>query len=279
VISVVVPVYNAMPWLAEQLEALTAQEVGGETEVLVADNGSTDGGTEVAREWASRHDGFRWVDASSRRGPGAARNIGVEAAHGELLAFCDADDVVQPGWLAGLASALRSAEVTAGVFDFSSLNGRGPATPRPASTRQLGFLPAGLGANLAVRREAFEQVGGFVEELRIGEDVDLCWRLQLRGCRFAIAPGAVVAKRDHPEPGGVFHHALAFGRSGPELYRRHRAEGARPDLIGAARAWAWLVVHLPQLLRPGARRNEWVHAAGVRVGRLSGSLTQRVFFP
>ena len=80
---------------------------------------------------------------------------------GDLLAFCDADDVVQPGWLSAVASALEDADVAAGVFDFWSLNGRPASTLQPAATWQLGFLPAGLGANLGVRRHAFEEVGGF----------------------------------------------------------------------------------------------------------------------
>ena len=111
--------------------------------------------------------------------------------------------------------------------------------------RQLGFLPAGLGANLAVRREAFESVGGFAEELLIGEDIDLCWRLQLEGYRFVIEFGAVVAKRERPGFQEVFRQAAAYGRSGPALYRRHRRTGAKRNLGGAAKSWLWLVVLSP----------------------------------
>jgi glycosyltransferase involved in cell wall biosynthesis len=278
-ISVVVPVRDAMPWLADQLEALSVQDCELEWEVVVADNGSVDSSAALAREWAARHPRMRVVDASARLGPGAARNIAVDKARGELLAFCDADDVVQPGWLRACAIELHRSDVVAGTFDFGSLNGRKPTTPRPAATRQLGFLPGGLGANLAVRRSAFQEVGGFAEELRVGEDIDLCWRMQLRGYRFAVAADAVVAKRDHPDPGTVFRHGLAFGRSGPELYRRHRGEGARPDLLGASRSWLWLLLHLPGIARGGPARNEWVHAAGMRLGRLQASARLRVFFP
>ena len=278
-ISVVVPVRDAMPWLAAQLEALVAQDGDLEWEIVVADNGSVDASIDVAREWSARHPRIRSVDASARPGPGAARNIGVDAARGELLAFCDADDVVSQGWLLGCVAALERVDVMAGVFDFCSLNGRDPVDPKPAATGQLGFLAAGIGANLAVRRSPFEEVGGFAEELRIGEDVDLCWRLQLRGYRFAVADDAVVAKRDLPDPGDVFRHGLTYGRSGPELYRRHRGEGTRPDLAGAARSWLWLLLHLPGAARAGSARNEWAHAAGMRIGRLQASARLRVFFP
>src|SRR5207244_3518041 len=90
-ISVIVPVYNAMPMLAEQLEALSKQTYRGPWELIIADNGSSDGSREIAEAWRSRIPSLRVVDASARRGPATARNVGVEAATGGLLAFCDAD--------------------------------------------------------------------------------------------------------------------------------------------------------------------------------------------
>ncbi len=284
-ISVVMPVHNAMPWLDAQLDALASQVCDEPWEVVVADNGSTDGSVVLARSWEERCGAVRVLDASATPGPAAARNAGVREARGELLAFCDADDVVQPGWLKACVEALGDADVVAGTFDLSSLNAAAsaegapaPAEPAPAATSQLGFLPAGLAANLAVRREAFGVVGGFDEQLFVGEDIDLCWRLQLEGFLFAVAPRAVVAKRERDELGPLFRRALAYGRCGPMLYRRYRGRGARRDLAGTARSWAWIVVSVPRLGRRGVRRR-WVRAAGVRLGRLAGSLTERVFFP
>lgn len=247
-------------------------------EVVVADNGSSDASLSVAQSWAARHDHVRVVDASSIVGPGAARNAGVRTAQGDLLAFCDADDVVQPGWLRAITAALTEADVVAGSFDMASLNGIRTDELSPAATSQLGFLPAGLAANLAVRRPAFDAVGGFSEELFVGEDIDLCWRLQLHGYRFSLAPAAVVAKREPAGLGTLFRRALAYGRCGPNLYRRYHRDGARRDLVGSAKSWAWLVVALPGLARTDVRRR-WVRAAGVRLGRLVGSVREGVFFP
>jgi glycosyltransferase involved in cell wall biosynthesis len=277
-ISVILPVRNGMPWLEEQLSALAVQECRTPWEVVVTDNGSTDGSREWAKSWVDQHREFRFEDASESSGAPAARNAGVRAAKGELLAFCDADDVVRPGWIAGCAVALGSADVVAGVFDFWTLNGGAPSPIVPAATRQLGFLPAGLSANLMVRRSAFEAVGGFDEEQLIGEDIDLCWRLQLQGFRFDIAPDAIVAKRARTGFKPVLRQSFSYGCCGPLLYRRYRAVGAHRDVNGAIRAWAWLLVSLPSLLRPDGRL-EWIHAAGVRVGRLVGSLKERAFFP
>jgi glycosyltransferase involved in cell wall biosynthesis len=277
-ISVILPVRNGMPWLDDQLRALADQQCEEPWEVVVADNGSTDGSAELAQTWADQVDGFRVVDASVVRGAPAARNVGVRAAKGDLLAFCDADDAVEKGWLAHCVAALEHADVVAGVFDFWSLNAGPESPPTPAATRQLGFLPAGLTANLAVRRIAFEDVCGFTEELRLGDDIDLCWRLQLRGFRFAIAPEAIVAKRERSTFSEVFRQTTAYGRCGPVLYRRYRAMGAHRDLVGAGKAWMWLALSVPSLLHD-ERRNQWARTAGVRLGRLVGSVKEGVFFP
>ena len=272
------PVRDGLPWLDDQLAALATQQCDEPWEVIVAENGSRDASVALARDWASRCTAIRVIDASARAGPAAARNVGVDAARGQFLAFCDADDVVQPGWLNACASALADADVVAGIFDFHSLNDATEGEPGPAATSQLGFLPAGLAANLAVRREAFTAVGGFDEVLFVGEDIDLCWRLQLAGYRFVVTESAVVARRERTNLRGLFANALAYGRSGPNLYRRYRGQGATRDLAGSARSLLWLIVSLPRLGHAGIRQ-QWVRAAGVRLGRLSGSLKERVFFP
>ena len=278
VVSVVMPVWNGMPWLEHQLRALAAQQLDVDWEVVVADNGSDDGTRPYVERWCELHPRFRLADASARRGESAARNIGVRAARGRMLAFCDADDVVRPGWLASMWAALADADLVAGVFDFGSLNGDPASDPVPAATRQLGFLPFALGANLAVRKEVFEAVHGCCEDLPMGVDVDLCWRIQLAGYRFAVAADAIVEKRERAAGLPTFRGAWAYGRCGPRLYVRYRAEGMRRDLQGAAKSWVWLVAALPGLVERH-RRRQWVRTFAIRSGRLAGSLHLRVFFP
>jgi GT2 family glycosyltransferase len=277
-VSVVLPVRDGMPWLESQLRALSTQQAPGDWEVLVADNGSDDGTRSCVQEWSERDPRIRLVDASARLGAGAARNIGVRSARGRMLAFCDSDDVVQPGWLAGLMAALAHADLVAGVFDFGSLNDRPASDPIPAATGHMGFLPFALGANLAVRRNAFEAANGFSETLVAGEDVDLSWRLQLAGYEFAVAPGAAVAKRDRASGRPAFRAAWTYGQSDLVLYRRYRAAGMRRDVRRAAKAWIWLVLAIPGLVR-AFRRRQWVATFGMRGGRLAGSVTHRAFFP
>ncbi len=277
-ISVIVPVRKGMPWIEQQLQALSTQEVPAHWEVVVADNGSDDGTSACVERWAERHPRIRLVDASARRGAAAARNTGVRSARGRLLAFCDADDVVRSGWLASICGALSGADLVAGVFDFGALEGHPSSSPVPAATRQLGFLPFALTANLAVRREIFDAAHGFNEELWPGEDVDLCWRLQLAGYRFTVAADAIVEKRERATARPIFRAAWSYGRCGPRLYVRYRAKGMRRDLRGAAKAWVWLIAASPGLVNP-LRRRTWVRTFGIRAGRLAGSVKLRAFFP
>jgi GT2 family glycosyltransferase len=189
---------------------------------------------------------------------------------------------VQPGWLASHAQALSKADMVGGAFDFWSLNGLAtpsPPTPSvPSAVSQFGFLPAVTSGNLSLHRRAFEEVGGFAEDLMTGEDIDLSWRFQLRGYTCVVNTDAVVARRDRHGFWGIFRRFTAYGRCGPLLYRRYRVDGLQRNVVLAAKTWAWLAVSAPRLFRPEFRR-QWAGIAGWRTGRLLGSLRQRTFFP
>ena len=167
-ISVVMPVYNAARVVGEQLDALAGQTYAG-TAAFV-------------ERWRGRIPGLRVVDASARQGAAAARNLGARATGGDGLAFCDADDVVAPGWLAALAKALEDHEFVAGACDHEALN-PGPAANWHARSFEtelpvtMGFLPYATSANMAVSRAAVSEVGGFDEGFArvgaAGEDIDL----------------------------------------------------------------------------------------------------------
>ena len=220
-ISVIVPVRNGMPWLVEQLRALTEQECHLPWEVIVADNNSTDESRSVVEEWVNRSDRVRLVDASHVRGPGATRNVGVGEARGELLAFCDADDVAQPGWLTAHVLALADADISAGVFDAWSLNGLGAPSSSsyapPPAMGLYGFLPAAGSGNVAFRRRVFEELGGFTEDMMTGEDIDLSWRGAARGASLRVVHGCRGCQtRSAGFQGGIQTlHRLRTVRSGP----------------------------------------------------------------
>jgi glycosyltransferase involved in cell wall biosynthesis len=277
-ISVVLPARNAADVLGGQLEALCAQSYRGEWEVIVADNRSTDDTAAVARRWVGRLPRLRVVPAATTRGPGAARNVAVKSACGDLLAFCDADDRVVPEWLAAFERALREADVVAGAIDITTLADPPEDPPRYFTSEMFGWLPAGLGASLAARRVAFEGLGGFEEAMRVGEDIDFCWRSQLAGFRFSEAPDALVVKRVPVRTVEILRKNFMYGRSDAALYGRHRRNGMPRHLGRAVREPWWLVSHPHWLLRPPGRK-AWTWRAATFAGRLVGSVESGVLYP
>lgn len=195
-ISVVIAAYNAADTLGAQLQALARQTFTGEWEVLVCDNGSTDDTAAVAAAHADAVPGLRVLDASAVRGPGAARNVGAQAASSPLLAFCDADDVVADDWVAVMRTALGQASLVTGRPRRLEFNSR-PEDPQYFSwgiywVPFFPYLPGAGAGDMGVHRDTFLEVGGFDESLRTGEDLDLCWRMQLAGHELVEEPAAVV---------------------------------------------------------------------------------------
>ncbi|HEX2029439.1 MAG TPA: glycosyltransferase [Nitriliruptorales bacterium] len=275
------PVRDAGRWIEAQLEGLARQTYTGPWELVVADNGSTDATLDILRRWEDRLP-LRVVDASSRPGAGAARNIGAAAARGESLAFCDADDVVAPGWLEACVGALRASDFVAGSFDHHSLNPglrAGWHWNSHVTSAPLGlcFLPYACSGNMAVSRRAFERVGGFSDD-PIGHDMDLSWRLQLAGYPLHFEPSAVVAYRHRERLGQVWRQHVDYGAAGALLYKRFRSSGVpRHSLLRALYGYLRLIRSSAQLVSRETR-GEWLWAAAGKYGQLLGSLRYRVQF-
>lgn len=215
-ISVIIPAFNAETTLAEQLTALSRQRVSFDWEILVCDNGSTDGTADFVTAWAERLPQLALVDASARRGAGAARNIGAAAARSALLAFCDADDIVSDEWLGEMREALRSHPLVAGANDFARLHShRALEVSRlQDSLITMPYWPrfkAGGGGNLGVVASVFAEVGGFDESLLTGEDIDLCWRIQLAGYPIARCETAIAYIRKRRGLVAVWRQAYSYG--------------------------------------------------------------------
>ena len=148
-VTIVVPAREAERTLAEQLDAIAGQDYAGPYELVIALNGGRDGTRAVAQAWVDEHGTGRVVDASARRGPAFARNVGAESGSGDFLAFCDADDVVSPGWLTALVAAAADADLVTGPVQADRLNDtftRG-ANDIPEPGRPFhGFLPMAGGS-------------------------------------------------------------------------------------------------------------------------------------
>lgn len=244
-ISVVIPARDAAATIGEQLAALSRQRIGEPWEVLVCDNGSGDDTAAVVAGWQERVPGLRLVDARTAANAGEARNLGVAAAASPLVAFCDADDVVADDWLAQVVSSLRDAALIGCLSELSSLNPHRGAEETSGPLYRWDSppgLPFASSRAMAVHRDAFLAVGGFDPALRVGEDADLSWRLQLAGTAIAACPGAVVHVRHRDSLVGTIRQWFRYGRAQSQLAARFAqagvpsaaATGSRADTIPAA---------------------------------------------
>ena len=277
-VSVVVAVHDARATLPVLLEALARQDCEESFEVILSDDASTDGGPALADGFAGRL-ALTVCHSPRRRGPGAARNAGAARARAPLLAFCDADDVPDRGWLRALCAATRVEPLVAGAVHHLNVPGR---RMEPAElTAHYRHLPWTMTANLAISRELFEAVGGFAEVLRSGQDADLCWRLADRGVALGDAPSAIVLKRHRRGAVATFRQYLRYGRFDPLLYRRHRAAGMpRRSPAAVARHWAaGTRVAARALAHPRSPAVELAAAHwGLSLGRIMGSMRWRSLY-
>ena len=187
-VSVIVPALNASATIPRTLAALAAQQFDGDYEVVVVDDGSEDDTAALAERAGAK------VIRLRRQGPAEARNAGVAASRGELLAFTDADCYPTPHWLAHGVRAMRSADLVQGKVDPEPGN-LGPWDRTIWVERETGLYET---ANLFVRREVFERIGGFEVWLEpeigkpLAEDMWLGWRARRSGARSSFCAEALV---------------------------------------------------------------------------------------
>ncbi len=135
-VSVIVPVYNSRAWLSECLESIGNQTYRN-LEILLVDNGSTDGSAEICAEYAGK-DGRVRVIPCEHKGPGAARNIGIREAKGKAVIFVDSDDVCTPRQVEKLLEAWQEEEDTLVVCGILITDEKGEGTGRLEPVRMKG---------------------------------------------------------------------------------------------------------------------------------------------
>ncbi|MBI5069927.1 MAG: mycofactocin biosynthesis glycosyltransferase MftF [Deltaproteobacteria bacterium] len=229
-VSVVIPVRDREAELGRCLASLSLlRHPPGKLEILVVDDGSRDRSAEVARRAGARV----LSSGGEGRGPAAARNRAAAVARGEILAFLDSDCTASAEWLAELLEPFSDPEVAAVGGMVEGMH-RGTALDRyeaEMSSLSLGRQgrSAGAGAdtfylpscNLLVRRSAFAAAGGFREELRVGEDVDLTWRLRDAGSRIVYLPEGSVLHEHRNRLPAFLRRRFEYGTSEALLHRLH----------------------------------------------------------
>lgn len=229
-VSVVIPVRDRAEELERCLRSLgRVRYPPHQIEVIVVDDGSRDSTPAVARRLGATV----VPSGGAGRGPAASRNRGAAEARGDILAFIDSDCTASPDWLRDLVGAFVDSEVWAvggrveGMHAATGLDRYEAAM----SSLSLGkreragregddtfYLPS---CNLLVRRGAFLEAGGFREDMHVGEDVDLTWRLRDRGGRILYVPRGWVWHEHRNRLGAFLRRRFEYGTSEALLQARH----------------------------------------------------------
>ncbi len=255
-VSFVLTVYNKRRYLADVLASVATQEGSFECEVIIVDDGSTDGSRELLKSLGPRLPGFRLI-AQPNQGPSIATNRGLAAASMPLVKLLDGDDLLAPDATQHLIDCMECFGVDV-MIGAGQLYRRGekPHWPRPARSAPR-LLPDPLGAlmrsiwftpsNLLVRREALRLSGGCDERVFV-QDYSLALRLARR-CRFGVSDALIIAAPDPVEIAAdrlsankaqILHDLnlalLLFIEDYPDLPAHFRRRAWRRI---AGRSWKW----------------------------------------
>ncbi|MCL2934074.1 MAG: glycosyltransferase [Trichodesmium sp. MAG_R03] len=205
-VSVVIPIYNGEKDLPGLIKCLQLQTyAANQVEYLLVDNNSSDLSSSIIQAAAeSKEIMIHPLKESQIQSSYAARNTGIRSANREILAFTDADCRPQPQWLENLIQPFSDPNVGIVIGEILALPGKSLLEKYADKQEILSqkhtlahpFCPYGQTANLAIRKQAFIEVGLFRSYLTTGGDADICWRiLQETSYQFKFAEKAIVRHR------------------------------------------------------------------------------------
>jgi glycosyltransferase involved in cell wall biosynthesis len=243
-ISVVMPVHNGRAFLDESIKSILAQSLR-DFEFVILDDASTDGATELLREWAQRDARIKLHHGSKKLGLAGSSNTVVSKARAPIVARMDADDIAHPDRLRRQLSIMESNPdivVIGTLCDGIDASGR---VVRPRDRwrllRRSGYIPFPHGSTM-FRRKVFDEVGGYNELMTGAEDQDLFRKMATKG-RVVTLPDILYSYRYHAANATLFNSKRAVGEN-------HSDNGhtlAAFYMLGAMRLWAG---EPPMLLQP-----------------------------
>jgi cellulose synthase/poly-beta-1,6-N-acetylglucosamine synthase-like glycosyltransferase len=266
-VSVIVPVRDGESTIAACLDSILATDYPPERrEILAIDNGSSDGTASLIRSRPVRY------IREQKRGVSNARNRGIAESSGEILAFVDADCLVEPQWLTELVRPFEDPEVGSVAGDLQH------APPTTAAERQAARMlgnwqrfaftsnPAyPITANAAYRRDVLDRIGGFDPHMTRAQDVELGLRFQERsGLRLAYAERATARHRHRSTQRGFFRQQLGWAYGAGLVGAKFEAMGGHPvtppRIRDLTRPLQGLAIVLWARVR-GPGRREWIEDA------------------
>lgn len=229
-VSVIIPVRNRPREIAGCLDSLRALDYPEEKlEIIVVDDASGD----TTRERIRAFEKVRLIRVREHRQASFCRNLAAREATGEILAFIDSDCQAHPDWLRELVPAFRDRSLggLGGLVDDYFRENRLDRYEAARSALKIGSWFKRSGAserffyvpfcNFLVRRSLFLDLGGLVEHLHVGEDVDFCWRLQDSGAALEFRPRGRVFHKHRNRIRPFCFRRFDYGTSEPLLQKRH----------------------------------------------------------
>ncbi len=252
-VSVIVPVRNRPAEIEACLDALQLLRYPRERlEIIVVDDASEDVTPEVISRFPVRR-----IALNEHKQASHCRNLGARKSRGDVLAFVDSDCQVHPDWLSELLPSFRDPALAAvgGLVDSKFAESALDRYEKVKSSLHMGFrlrrstrsepffyLPS---CNLLVRRKAFLNLGGFREDLHVGEDVDLSWRLCDAGFQIEYRPCGVVYHRHRSQLRTFCARRFDYGTSEPMLQQLHPKRIKQiPFPLGGAAFWGIIALAL-----------------------------------
>lgn len=247
-ISVVMPVHNALPFLSESIRSILAQTFT-DFEFVILDDASTDGSLDLLREWSRRDQRIQIHESKTRLGLSGSSNAVVLKTRAPIVARMDADDVAHPERLRkqwDIIASCPDVAVVGTLCNGIDANGR-EVRPRDRwrLVRRSAYIPFPHGSAM-FRREAFDQVGGYDEKSVRGEDQDLFSKMATCG-RVLTLPDVLYSYRYHSSNATLINGARAVG----ENHSQNGNALAAFYMLGAMRLWAG---DPPMLLQPILRK-------------------------
>ncbi|MEM7772869.1 MAG: glycosyltransferase [Cyanobacteria bacterium P01_A01_bin.37] len=268
-LSVIIPIYNGEDDVADLVQCLWSQTYPAHrVEYLLVDNNSGDRTTDYLQSYAvrsaARNITLKALQENQIQSSYAARNTGIKSAQGSILVFTDADCRPCSHWLTELIGPFADASVGLVAGEITGLPSQNwletyadrQATLSQTHTLAHPFCPYGQTANLAVRREAFQQVSLFRPYLTTGGDADMCWRIQREtSWAIAFAEAAQVQHRHRSTLAELRSQWRRYGRSNRYLHELHGIPLTQPLPLGESvkRLARWVLKEIPTLLMKGDR--------------------------
>lgn len=235
-VSIIIPTYNRREELKELLYSLKQQDFEAGFEIIVVDDGSTDGTQELLEAISKEWDGKFFFLQQKNMGPGAARNLGIKHAQGDILVFVDSDCIAPKGWLKNLTSAFTAPKVgVAGGPELSVPNDS--LLLKCFSYVMTSFLTTGglrgrrgkklaryypRSFNMAVKKEAMDAAGGFTNRF-YGEDILLSYKVKQADYLLKYVEDAPIYHRRRATLKQYFRQLFRMGRARVEIARLHKS--------------------------------------------------------